>query len=129
MLLTRTVIAAMTLACAGCSAARTAESAPSPFAAAEPTLASVERGRAMSAEKCGGCHAVGRTGESAMAAAPPLRDIADLYPPTQLQESFGEGVMTGHPAMPQFELSPGQINDLIAYLETLRSSRAVAAQG
>lgn len=123
MLLTRTVIAALTLACAGCSAARTAESAVSPSAIAEPTLASVERGRVMSAEKCGGCHAVGPTGESAMAAAPRLRDIANRYPPAQLQEAFGEGVMTGHPAMPQFELRPAEINDLIAYLETLRARR------
>jgi hypothetical protein len=29
--------------------------------------------------------------------------------------------MTGHPAMPQFELRPGEINDLIAYLESLRA--------
>ncbi|MGZ9113666.1 MAG: c-type cytochrome [Brevundimonas sp.] len=122
MLLIRTVIAALTLACAGCSAARTTESAPAPFAAPEPTLPSIERGRVMSASKCGGCHAVGPTGDSPMAAAPPLRDIANLYPPTQLQEAFGEGVMTGHPAMPQFELRPGEINDLIAWLETLRSS-------
>ena len=75
----------------------------------------------MAANKCGSCHAVGPTGDSAMAAAPPLRDIANLYPPTQLQEAFGEGVMTGPPAMPQFELRPSEINDLIAYLETLRS--------
>ena len=62
------------------------------------------------------------TGDSAMAAALPLRDIANLYPPTQLQEAFGEGVMTGHPAMPQFELRPGEINDLIAYLESIQTS-------
>ena len=126
MLLTRTVIAALTLACAACSATRTPESAPAPFAGPESTPASVERGRVMSAAKCGGCHAVGPTGASAMAAAQPLRDIANLYPPTQLQEAFGEGVMTGHPAMPQFELRPGEINDLITYLESLRASPTVA---
>jgi hypothetical protein len=27
--------------------------------------------------------------------------------------------------MPQFELRPGEINDLIAYLESLRSNQAV----
>ncbi|HEY0103296.1 MAG TPA: cytochrome c [Brevundimonas sp.] len=125
MLLTRSVIAALTLACAACSAARPADSGPAPFAGPASTPAAVERGRVMAAAKCGGCHAVGPTGASAMEAAPPLRDIAELYPPTQLQEAFGEGVMTGHPAMPQFELRPGEINDLIAYLESLRSNQAV----
>ena len=121
MLLTRILIAALTLACAGCSAARTTESVPPPFAAETPTRAAVERGRVLTAARCQGCHAIGPTGASAPAAAPPLRDVANLYPPTQLQEAFGEGVMTGHPSMPQFEFEPREINDLIAYLETLRS--------
>ena len=120
MLLTRTLIAALTLACAGCSVARTVESPP-PFAAETPTPAIVERGRSLAVAKCQGCHATGTTGESALSAALPLREIANLYPPTQLQEAFGEGVMTGHPAMPQFTFEPREINDLIAYLETLRT--------
>lgn len=122
MLIARTLITALTLACAGCSAVQTFEPATAPFSAEQATPASVERGRVMAVAKCGSCHAVGPTGDSPFAAAPPLRQIADLYPPTQLQEAFGEGVMTGHPAMPQFELTPSEINDLIAYLDSLRSS-------
>ena len=121
MLLTRTIMALLTLACAGCAVVGPSGSVPPPFATPEPAVASVERGRVMATARCGGCHAVGPAGTSPMPAAPPLRDIADLYPPTQLQEAFGEGIMTGHPAMPQFELQPGEINDLIAYLESLRA--------
>ena len=121
MLLTRTLVAALILACAGCSAARNVETPLPPFAAETPTHAMVERGRSLAAAKCAACHAVGPTGDSALAAAPPLRDIANLYPPTQLQEAFGEGVMTGHSAMPQFVFEPREINALIAYLETLRT--------
>jgi hypothetical protein len=29
--------------------------------------------------------------------------------------------MTGHPTMPQFQLDPGQIGDVIAYLKTLEN--------
>lgn len=124
MLLTRTVIVALILACAGCAVPRPIgadTSGPPPFATPEPTLQSVERGRVMAATRCGGCHAVGLTGVSTMAAAPPLRDVANLYPPEQLQEAFAEGVMTGHPAMPQFEFQPAEINDLIAWLDTMRT--------
>ncbi len=121
MLLTRTLAALLTLACAGCAVAGSAASVPPPFATPEPGVASVERGRLMASARCGGCHAVGPVGTSPLPAAPPLRDIAGLYPPAQLQEAFGEGIMTGHPAMPQFELRPGEINDLIAYLESLRA--------
>lgn len=121
MLLTRTVMAVLTLACAGCALAGPSGSVPPTFSAPEPSLAAIQRGQEMASARCGSCHAVGPDGSSPLPAAPPLRDIANLYPPTQLQEAFGEGITTGHSAMPQFELRPGEINDLIAYLESLRA--------
>jgi hypothetical protein len=36
-----------------------------------------------------------------------------------LAASLAEGIMTGHRAMPQFQLDSGQIADLIAYLKSL----------
>jgi len=30
-----------------------------------------------------------------------------------------EGIVTGHPSMPEFRLDPGQIGDVIAYLNSL----------
>ena len=33
---------------------------------------------------------------------------------------FGEGITTGHPSMPQFQLDPAQINDLLAYLNSIQ---------
>ncbi|MDQ7811078.1 cytochrome c [Brevundimonas sp.] len=124
MLLARPALAALALACAGCAVppgTAPVPSDPPPFGAPVSSPQSVERGRAMAAARCGGCHAVGLTGDSPLAAAPPLRDVANLYPPEQLQEAFAEGVMTGHPAMPQFELPPGEINDLIAWLDSMRT--------
>jgi cytochrome c len=37
----------------------------------------------------------------------------------QLQESLAEGIVTGHPTMPQFRLEPDQINDVLSYLKSL----------
>jgi hypothetical protein len=54
-----------------------------------------------------------------LTAAPPLRDLHKRYPVADLAESFSEGIMTGHPTMPQFQLDGAQIGDLIAYLQTL----------
>jgi hypothetical protein len=36
-----------------------------------------------------------------------------------LEEAFAEGIVTGHPSMPEFVLDPGQVADLIAHLKTL----------
>ena len=36
-----------------------------------------------------------------------------------LEEAFAEGIVTGHPTMPEFRLDPGQIADVIAYFKTL----------
>ena len=51
--------------------------------------------------------------------APPFRTLHLRYPIETLEESLAEGIVTGHPTMPQFRLEPDQINDVISYLKTL----------
>jgi cytochrome c len=68
---------------------------------------------------CATCHAVGRVGESPLRIAPPLRELHHKYPVEHLAESLAEGIMTGHPTMPQFRLEPDEIGHFIAYLKTL----------
>ena len=41
------------------------------------------------------------------------------YPVENLEEALAEGIVTGHPTMPEFRLDPDQIENLIAYLKTL----------
>ncbi|MDB5512375.1 MAG: cystathionine beta-lyase [Enterovirga sp.] len=78
-----------------------------------------QRGLLFVQTNCASCHAVRRADASPLAAAPPLRDLHKRYPVAELAESFSEGIMTGHPTMPEFQLDGAQIGDLIAYLETL----------
>lgn len=78
-----------------------------------------ERGHALARANCSRCHAIGMTGESRLPAAPPFRDLHRRYPVEQLAEAFAEGISTGHATMPEFQFTPAQINDLIAYLKTL----------
>ena len=78
-----------------------------------------QRGLLFVQTNCASCHAIRLTDASPLTEAPALRDLHKRYPVADLAESFSEGIMTGHPTMPQFELDGAQIGDLIAYLETL----------
>jgi len=82
-------------------------------------MGAADRGAVLVRQKCAGCHAVERSGDSPMAAAPPFRSMGVLYPVRDLQEAFAEGLVTAHPAMPAFELQTTEIADLIAYLESV----------
>jgi mono/diheme cytochrome c family protein len=79
-----------------------------------------QRGQTFAKTNCSMCHAVGKTGDSPLALAPPFRTLHDRYPVEDLEESLAEGIVTGHPTMPQFQLDAAQINDFIAYLKSLQ---------
>jgi cytochrome c len=81
--------------------------------------ARVQRGYTFAHDHCASCHAIGRSGDSPLRAAPPLRTLHLRYPVEHLAESLAEGIVTAHPTMPQFQLDVGQIGDLIAYLKSL----------
>ena len=78
-----------------------------------------QRGLAIVRSKCARCHAVGKTGASPLQAAPPFRTLHTRYPVESLEESLGEGIVTGHPAMPEFRFDSEQVGDVIAYLKSL----------
>lgn len=83
----------------------------------------VERGRAFAKTHCSSCHAIGRVGNSPYRPAPPLRTLNDKYDVEGLAEAFAEGIIVGHKGgrqMPEFVLGPGEIDDLIAYLKSLK---------
>lgn len=94
------------------------------LAVAGPTSADdgedpIARGGALATERCADCHAVGRTGASPLAEAPPFRDLHLRYPVEHLAEALAEGIAVGHPAMPQFVLEPHEVEALILYLQSL----------
>jgi len=89
-----------------------------------PRSGSSAVGGALAQRLCAGCHAIGRDGETPMKSAPPFRTLGSLYPVSDLQEAFAEGLVTAHPAMPAFEMQPQEIADLIAYLESVSGTGA-----
>ena len=99
-------------------AAASAQAVAAPAEAA----ANKARGEFFAREHCGICHAVGRTGASPYPRAPAFRTLPQKYDVEGLAEALAEGIVvsdTGERQMPEFTLSPEEIDDLIAYLKSL----------
>src|ERR1044071_6731942 len=80
----------------------------------------IQRGRTFVQTNCSMCHAVGRVGESPLSEAPAFRTLQRRYPLEDLAEALAEGIITGHPSMPEFQLDAAQVNDVIAYLQSIQ---------
>ena len=78
-----------------------------------------QRGFVILKTNCSPCHAIGKISESPLKIAPPFRTLHERYPVEDLQKPLAEGVITGHPTMPEFRFDPDQVTDIIAYLKTL----------
>ncbi len=91
--------------------------------AAPAMAASIQRGQTLARTHCAACHAIDRVSPSPLAIAPPFRDLHRSYAVENLSEALAEGIMTGHPSMPQFRFEPDQIEDFIAFLKSLERRR------
>ena len=87
-----------------------------PALAASP---SEERGKTFALNNCARCHSIDRVTQSPLKIAPPFRTLHKRYPVETLAEALAEGIQTGHPTMPEFQLDPDQIHDLLSYLKSL----------
>lgn len=90
---------------------------------AEPTSeAKAQQGLAILQKNCARCHALGSTGTSPHPQAPPFRDVVNRYPVEDLEESLAEGIVSGHPDMPEFTFDADQIDAIVAYLNDLKAT-------
>jgi cytochrome c len=78
-----------------------------------------QRGKTYALTNCARCHSIDRVTESPLKIAPPFRTLHKRYPIDGLGEALAEGIETGHPTMPAFQLQPDQIHDLLSFLKTL----------
>jgi cytochrome c len=93
--------------------------APSAARSAEALAPAAQRGLVLVRTNCARCHAIDRVSPSPLKIAPPFRTLHLRYPVEQLEEPLAEGIVTGHPTMPEFRFDPGQVGDVIAYLKSL----------
>jgi mono/diheme cytochrome c family protein len=80
-----------------------------------------KRGEMLLARNCASCHAVGRAGASKHRLAPPFRELGRNYAVESLQEALAEGLITGHPDMPEFKFEPADVGAIIAYLKAIQA--------
>ena len=89
-------------------------------AAQARTHASLDAGRRLAAARCGRCHAVDRLDQSANPRAPRFRDLGAGFPFGGLRRALHQHMIVGHPEMPVVTLDDTEIEDLIAYLESVQ---------
>jgi cytochrome c len=84
----------------------------------------VAHGKVLAQENCATCHAIGVTGNSPLRDAPPFRDLAANYSQDELEDAFNDGVVTEHPAMPDWRMTPEQAAALSRYILSLSAQGA-----
>jgi cytochrome c len=103
----------LSLALAGCAAGGAAPPA-------SPADARLARGLEIAQQHCAACHALGPTGRSAHGRAIAFRDLSRLYPVDALGESLAEGMIAGHPDMPEVTMGPTDIDAFLAWLTSIQ---------
>jgi hypothetical protein len=49
-----------------------------------------------------------------------FRTLAKRYPIESLEEALGEGLISGHPDMPEFKFEGDDVGAIIAYLKSIQ---------
>lgn len=81
--------------------------------------ASLQQGRAIAEANCARCHNIDKSGDSPFPPAPPFRVIAKMYAASDLEEALVEGIVVGHPAMPEFTMSGEEAAAISMFIDSL----------
>ncbi len=79
----------------------------------------IAKGEKIASRLCATCHSIERAGDSPHKLAPPFRVLPTRYPVANLAEALAEGIVVSHKDMPQFTLDPPEIDDLLAFIDSL----------
>lgn len=88
------------------------------IASAPAYAADAEAGRLLARTWCAHCHVVEADQKQASDAAPPFDQIAN--DPLRTASGIAVWLTAPHPPMPNLGLTQDQIDDLVAYIETLK---------
>ena len=80
----------------------------------------LKQGQALVAKDCSRCHGIGRSDTSRHPQAPLFRTLSKRYPIESLEEALGEGIISGHPDMPEFQFDADDVGAIIAYLKSIQ---------
>ena len=86
----------------------------------------IQAGKALVERNCNGCHAVGPRGTSPNKNAPEFRNLHARHPNLALREPLSRGIAAPHDQMPKFGLSGPEIDTIVAYINSLESTKGRA---
>lgn len=108
-------LAALALLLAAC-----ASSGTPPPATPQSTSLAADRGRALAAIRCAGCHAIAGQVDSPRVGAPSFGQVRLRYNALSWPQVMREIAEGRHGEMPPIGLAQAEVDDLRAYIETLR---------
>ena len=85
---------------------------------AHTQTADAAAGEAYAEKVCAPCHAIHRTGLSPEPTAPPFRTVAAT--PGMTETALRVWLSTSHPTMPNIVVEPQDMDNVIAYISTLK---------
>ena len=95
-----------------------------PARATPPELTPAEQvalGRRLVERNCGMCHATAAADISRDPQAPPFRHLNRRMSVDDLGEGLATGILTGHPAMPEFRFEPHEVVSIVRYLRSVQA--------
>lgn len=87
--------------------------------AAGATEEAEKRGAELARAVCADCHEVGPRGLSPNPKAPPFHQLIGRLTAEGIEDVLLEEIPLGHPPMPQWRFTPEQVEELLAYIESL----------
>jgi mono/diheme cytochrome c family protein len=86
---------------------------------AEAQTGDPEAGAAYAKQVCAKCHAIDRTELSPEPTAPPFKDVANT--PGMTATALAVWLTTSHPTMPNIVLDPQELDNVIAFIVSLKN--------
>jgi mono/diheme cytochrome c family protein len=83
--------------------------------------AAERQGRALAERMCAECHAIGKSGQSPHANAPPFHALDRRLNLDTFMERLREGLMVGHPDMPAFRFGREDARSSVLYLRSIQA--------
>jgi mono/diheme cytochrome c family protein len=80
----------------------------------------IAEGRFLADVHCAACHTFTARDQAKRSTAPPLYTLSQRYPISDLRAPLSQGIVVGHPEMPQFRFRPEDVDALIAYLDSIQ---------
>jgi len=79
-----------------------------------------QRGEVIARGLCSRCHAIERTGNSPLPAAPRFRSLDSRTDLSKLARRIREGLLTGHDDMPMFRFDRNDADAMVAYIRSIQ---------